>query len=317
VNAQRDWAAAAQRHLVEPLRHADVVLVASDRQRHLAVGALAALGRLTPRVVAEDPALDRLVRVVPFGTPDGPPPVSTARPLTGPGGLAGPGARVALWGGGLYDWLDPLTLVEAVARSTRDDLVAVFLAGRHPTPAVGHAPLVDRVRERAADLGLLGRRVVVHEEWVPYAERIDWLADAAVGVSLHHRHVETEFAFRTRILDYLWAGLPVVCSGGDHWAEVVAARGLGATVAPDDVDGAAAALDRLAEETAVEGDERRGRARVVAAEHAWSTVAAPLLDVCARPGRAPDRRVGDDPPGALGGVAAAARRVTRAARGRW
>ena len=76
VNAQRDWAAAAQRHLVEPLRHADVVMVASDRQRHLTVGILAALGRLTPRVVAEDPTLERLVPVVPFGTPAGPVPLS-------------------------------------------------------------------------------------------------------------------------------------------------------------------------------------------------------------------------------------------------
>ncbi len=80
VNAQRDWAAAAQRHLVEPLRHADVVMVASDRQRHLTIGILAALGRLTPRVVAEDPTLERLVPVVPFGTPAGPVPTPATQP---------------------------------------------------------------------------------------------------------------------------------------------------------------------------------------------------------------------------------------------
>jgi hypothetical protein len=34
-------------------------------------------------------------------------------------------------------------------------------------------------------------------------------------VSTHYEHVETTFAFRTRILDYLWAGLPVVATGGD------------------------------------------------------------------------------------------------------
>jgi glycosyltransferase involved in cell wall biosynthesis len=299
VNAQRDWTAAAQRHLVEPLRHADVVLVASERQRHLIVGMLAALGRLGPRTVAEDPALTRLVAVVPFGTPPGEPPSSSSRPLTGPEGLVGPGKRVALWGGGLYDWLDPLALVEAMARTDADDLVAVFLAGPHPTPAVGRMALVDDARARARDLGLLGRRVVFHEQWVPYDQRIEWLGDAAMGVSLHHRHVETEFAFRTRILDYLWARLPVVCSDGDHWSTVVRADDLGRVVVPGDVDGVARALDDMAGASPEEQRARAERAAVVAARHAWPRVAEPLLRACAEPRQAADRRVGDDSSTAL------------------
>jgi hypothetical protein len=49
--------------------------------------------------------------------------------------------------------------------------------------------------------------VVFHEQWVPYDERVDWLTDADIGVSLHRHHLETELSFRTRVLDYLWAGL--------------------------------------------------------------------------------------------------------------
>lgn len=317
VNEQRDWAAAAQRHLVEPLRHADVVMVASDRQRHLTVGILAAHGRLTPRVVAEDPTLDRLVPVVPFGTPAGPAPDPTTRPITGPGGLVGEPVAAALWGGGLYDWLDPLTLVDAVSRTDRHDIVAVFLAGRHPTPAVGHAPLVDRARHRAEELGLLGERVFFHEEWVPYLERIDWLADAAVGVSLHHRHVETEFAFRTRILDYLWAGLPVVCTRGDHWSRSVADRELGLVVEAGDADGVASALDALVTASDAERGMRRERARIVAEAHAWPLAASALVEACDAPMMAPDRRLRGPAPGALHRTLGAARRVTGASRRRW
>ena len=40
---------------------------------------------------------------------------------------------------------------------------------------------------------------------MPYDERADYLLDADVGVSTHFPHIETEFSFRTRILDYLWA----------------------------------------------------------------------------------------------------------------
>jgi len=316
LNAQRDWAGAAERHMVEPLRDADVVLVASERQRHLVIGMLAALGRLSPRVVAEDPTIESLVAVVPFGTPVGPPPAPATRPLTGLGGLVAPGSKVALWGGGLYDWLDPVTLVEAVARTRDEGAAAVFLAGAHPTPAVGRAVLVDRARDRAGELGLLGERVVFHEQWVPYDERVDWLADAEIGVSLHHAHVETEFAFRTRILDYLWARLPVVCTEGDHWSTIVAERDLGVVVPPDDVDAVAEALDRLLSTSADDRHARAERAALVAAEHVWPTVAKPLLDACARPHRAADRRVRTDPQGPFGRVTRAALGVARAARRR-
>ena len=315
VNAQRDWVAAATSQMVEPLRHADAVLVASDRQRHFAIGILAALGRLGPRVLAEDPTLESMVRTVPFGTPARAPEPAT-RPLTGPQGLA-PGAAVALWGGGLYDWLDPVTLVDAVALSTHPSLVAVFLAGRHPTPAVGRAALVDVARDRAAELGVLGTRVIVHEQWVPYAERGDWLRDARIGVSLHHPHLETELAFRTRILDYLWAGLPVVCTGGDVLAELVADRDLGEVVPPGDVRAVAAALDRVLSSPAAEARARSERLALAARELTWERAAAPLLELCDDPTSAPDRRVAEPPPGPVPRLLSGARRLAGAARQRW
>ena len=135
----------------------------------------------------------------------------------------------------------------------------MFLAGPHPTPAVGEMPLVEVARRRAAELGLLGDRVAFADRWVPYDERGLWLADADVGVSLHTRHVETELSFRTRILDYFWAGLPVVCTGGDVLAELVAADDLGIVVDPGDVDGLAAALDALAGADDAEREARRQR----------------------------------------------------------
>jgi hypothetical protein len=42
-----------------------------------------------------------------------------------------------------------------------------------------------------------------------------------VGVSTHRDHLETRLSFRTRMLDYIWAGLPIVCTDGDHFASLV------------------------------------------------------------------------------------------------
>lgn len=290
-NAQRDWVAAATAQLLGPLRVADVVLVANRVQRQLVVGLLTALGRVGPRVVAEDPDLGALVREVPFGLPDEPPLRDGPSPLRQ---VAGDDAFVAFWGGGLYPWLDPLTLVEAVGHLARQGDVAVsavFLAGPHPTPAVGRMELVDEVERVARRRGLLGRRVHLVERWVPYAERGRWLSGADVGVTLHGRHLETEFAFRTRVLDYLWAGLPILCSSGDSWSEDVARADLGAVVEPGDVEAVAEALVVLAREGAEARASRRSRLAAVAAANRWSRVARPLVDACAEPWLAPDRRV--------------------------
>jgi glycosyltransferase involved in cell wall biosynthesis len=289
VNAQRDSIADADSQMLAPMAVADVVIVANDRQRHFVLGLLAAVGRLGSRTLAEDPELKRLVITVPFGMPSKPP-VASSSPLRQPSGPFDDDAFIALWGGGLYPWLDPVALVEAVARTSDTRVVAVFLAGAHPTPAVGEMPLVDVAKRRARDLGILGTRVHFVEHWVPYAERGDWLRSADVGVSLHHLHVETELSYRTRMLDYLWAGLPIVCTSGDVLAAEVAALDLGWVVAPGDVAGIADALDAACAQSPQESDQRWARMAATTTGRTWAVVTVPLVEVCADRQLAPDRR---------------------------
>jgi hypothetical protein len=129
----------------------------------------------------------------------------------------------------------------------------------------------------ARELGLEGRRVHFHDGWVPYAERGAWLLDADLGVSAHPAHLESRFAFRTRIVDYLWAGLPVVTTGGDALGELVRARGLGRTVAPGDAEAFAAACAQLLDGGAA---AERAAARTVAEELRWERVVEPLREFC-------------------------------------
>jgi hypothetical protein len=99
--------------------------------------------------------------------------------------------------------------------------------------------------------------------------------------------VETAFSFRTRILDYLWASLPIVATGGDTFGTLIAERGLGATVPAEDVDALEAAL-----ETYLYDDEAiasaRANVREFAEDYRWSRVLQPLVDFCRFPRRAAD-----------------------------
>jgi hypothetical protein len=111
--------------------------------------------------------------------------------------------------------------------------------------------------------------------------------EADLGISTHLDHVETEFSFRTRILDYFWAGLPVVATAGDSLAQLIAEHGVGITVPAADVDALEAALYEL-----LSDDERRAecgkQSAALAEQFRWTKALAPLLEFCRQPHRAPD-----------------------------
>jgi hypothetical protein len=129
---------------------------------------------------------------------------------------------------------------------------------------------------------------------VPYAERQNWLLDADCGVTTHFQHVETEFAFRTRVLDYLWASLPIVTTDGDSFADLVRRERLGVVVPPSDPAALAAALDRVLYDTEF-ADGCRERIAEVRERFTWERVLAPLTDYVRSPWPAADRLRGSGP----------------------
>ena len=111
--------------LNEQLRDGDFFLCASERQRDFWLGMLAANGRVNPHTLRADSSLRQLIAVVPFGLPAEPPRRHQAA-LKGVVPGIGLEDRVIFWGGGLWDWLDPVTAIRAAA----------LLAGR-PDPICG------------------------------------------------------------------------------------------------------------------------------------------------------------------------------------
>ncbi|MGH4023570.1 MAG: glycosyltransferase [Pseudonocardiaceae bacterium] len=292
----RDLDDARRAHIVDgttevlstQLLRGDFFLCASERQRHFWLGHLAAIGRLSPTVYDADPTTRSLLAVAPFGL-SGKPPQRTGPGLRERFGFAAR-EKVLLWAGGVYSWFDPLTLLHAVhaLRAEHADLRLVFLGMRHPNPDVPEMGMAGQTRRLADALGLTGNQVFFHETWVPYADRLNWLLDADAGVTTHLEHVETTFAFRTRVLDYLWAGLPIVTTDGDAFAELVHTERLGVVVPARDPAKLAAALQRvLYDEVFVVGC--RERMVAVAQRFTWDAALAPLVEFCRNPRPAADR----------------------------
>ncbi|MFB2581131.1 glycosyltransferase [Herbiconiux sp. P15] len=278
--------------LNQQLSRADFFLCASERQRLFWLGQLAALGRINPANYAADDSLDELISIAPFGL-DSTPPRHTRDAIRGVVPGIGKADKVIIWGGGIYNWFDTLTLVRAVGQlaEKRPNVRLFFMGTAHPNPDVPEMAVVQKTRQLSADLGLTGRHVFFNESWVDLDDRQNYLLEADVGVSTHFDHIETTFSFRTRILDYLWAGLPIVTTGGDSFGDLVEKEGLGVAVRERDVDALADALERMLYDAPARKKAVQAVARV-REDFTWERTLAPLVAFCRDPHPAADRVLG-------------------------
>ncbi len=275
--------------LNEQLLAGDFFVCNSERQRDYWLGMLSALNRVNPLTYGQDRSLRALIDVVPYGLPDRAPRHSQ-KVLKGVYKTIAPEDKVAIWGGGVYNWLDPLTLIRAMPQVIeRQAGVKVFFAGiKHPNPYVFEDRMCLEAIQLSKDLGLYDSHVFFNE-WVPYQQRENYLLEADVGLSLHLDHVETRYAFRTRILDYIWTGLPIIATEGDVAAELIQRHGLGRVVGYGDVDGVAQALRELLAVPDLR-DQYQARFASLVDRYRWKNALAPLIAFCHAPRKAPDRR---------------------------
>ncbi|MBC7460698.1 MAG: glycosyltransferase family 4 protein [Thermoleophilia bacterium] len=271
-----------RREYATALEMGDAFLCATERQKDHWLGALGQAGRPDLELLARDGRADALIGVVPFGLS------SDAMPALGTGGairgaLVPDDAIVLLWTGGIWNWFDPVTIVEGLARARAREprLHLVVMGMRHAEAAWEEQDASKRLRARAEELGLLADGgVVLTDAWVPFAERHRWLGDSDIAVCAHRDSLETRLSFRTRFLDHLWAGLPTVSTAGGDLTDRMADAGAALVVPELDVEAWEATLLELAAD-APQRERMSVAARQLGEELHWSAVAAPLVRIVA------------------------------------
>lgn len=267
------------------LERGDRFLVSSSMQRAFYAGFLLALGRFNPDVWAVDPSLEKLLAIAPFGVPAEP-------PAPGPPFLRTPRNGIdqddpVLFFGGVYDWYDPAALLAVFGRVLESVPACRLIFVASPNPDTTPQGAYARAEETARERGWHGRQVVF-VPWFPYDARGAVYLEATAAVLTHRPGLETDLSLRTRGLDFLWAGLPIVSHRGGAMGQLLAESGAGLLVDPDDAEGLAEALVRVLTDTPLRTD-LSARGRAAAAAFRWERTLAPVLAFAAAPVFAPDR----------------------------
>lgn len=225
----------------------DYFLCASERQRSFYLGLLAAEKIVNPKNYLATPEVNLISSLVPFGLPGTPPEVKNPNALEEMCPGIKPEDKVIYWGGGIWNWFDPLSIVKAIESISkkRSDVKLFFLGVKHPNPEIKEMEMAQKTLEYAKSHQLLDKFIFFNFGWTPYNERVNFLARANIAVSTHFDNLETHLSFRTRVLDYLWAELPMILTKGDSMAELADSHQLGFVVDYADPEGIEKAILKL------------------------------------------------------------------------
>jgi len=269
---------------------ADFILCANDRQRDLYFGMMTAAGRITPDVYDHDRSLSNLFALAPFGVRPNEA-QHTRRVLKGVHPGISETDTVLIWNGAIIEWYDVKTLIRAIHRISqqRSDIKLFFLGTEHPDNPSSTRKLeglgggTQRVAyQLSQELELLDKFVFFNVGWVDYDDTANYLCEADIGVCTYFESLETHFSFRSRVLDLLWTGLPILCTRGDGWAQLVERRPLGVAVPERNEDAMVEAILRLADDRAFR-EQCKVNLREEKEAYRWERVLEGLVDYCSRP----------------------------------
>ena len=199
------------------LRRGDVLLCANEAQKKFYTGVMAQVGRINPITYGDED----LIQIVPYGIyrekaiakHD---PVSKL--------VKNKKAFKLLWFGGIYPWFDLTNLLEAVKNANKTTPIELIMVGVK-NPFNQHPDFIKRYEEVMNYIKNNNMDEIVHiTDWVKFEDRAEWYLGSDAVILINNIGMENTLAWRTRLVDYVWAELPIVTNGGDPMSDILEAN---------------------------------------------------------------------------------------------
>ena len=252
-------------------------LCANKRQKDLYSGMLTAINKINPYLMRFDRDLSKIFTVIPFGIREEKK-EKDAKVLRGIFPDISESDIILIWGGVLSNWFDPFILIEAMEEviKVNPNFKLFFMSTKHPNPIVMKFPKAEEAKKLASQKNLLNKFIFFNKNWIPYNERHNYFLESDVGITTHLEHFETQFSFRTRILDYIHFNLPIICSKGDFFEQYIQKNSIGITVTPSNRDELKKAILSMGEKKF--RDKFKKNIKKVEKEFYWDNLLLPLKE---------------------------------------
>jgi len=261
----------------ELLRAGDFFFCANERQRDFWIGMLLANKRINPHQILQDESLDKLIKIVPYGIRMPITQQKSAKNVYAKYGIPDK-AKIIIWSGGVWDWLDPITLINAFEnlQEKNDNVVLFFMGAEHPNNLDIKMSLTSQCKALSSEIGLLNKKIFFGD-WIPYNDRWNYLQSADLCVLTFRNHIETRLSNRTRLIDCLGVNLPVVITMGDFVGEELAKEGLAEIVPPEDQIALTKALSKMLD---IDRNFLSEKFLHFAKKYHWDISVQPLVEFC-------------------------------------
>lgn len=187
----------------------DIFSALSARQRYSLIGQLGAAGRLNKMTSAHD-----LVATIPYAVFPG----DAAEPAAS----QSKGDFVVMWCGSFNTWMDSGSLAEGVVQAMKRNprLKLMVVGGRIPGyNDSAYAAFTEAVKDSGAESS------VRFLDWKPFGEMQKLYPVCDCGLSIDRYTYEAVLGSRTRIVNFLAAGKPVISTVVTELTEELAAKG--------------------------------------------------------------------------------------------
>ncbi|MGB4861746.1 MAG: glycosyltransferase [Tepidiformaceae bacterium] len=280
---RKAWVQRTRAVLGMQLTFADFVLTCNERQRDSYVGMMISLGLISPRVYEADPTLRTYIDSAPHGI-RAELPIHAEPVLRGVREGFGKDDKIIIWNGGIIQWYDPATLLEALRILGRDDVKLLFLGATYPgIKELGKGVRFQDAKAIAARNGQLDRTVFFEEGWVSHEVAKQHVQEADISVCCYFDNLETRYSHRTRFVDLIWAELPFICTHGDVLAEEVEQNTWGIVVPEEDPAALAIAIEKLIDDREFHA-ECKANLAASRASLQWDQTMKPLIRFCSETG---------------------------------
>ena len=269
--------------LTTQVKLGDYFLCASEKQKDFWSGMLVSFNKINPREYDLSSSLEKLIGFLPFGISNEDP-VHNREALKEKIPNLNKDDKVLIWGGGIWNWFDPLTVIRAIGSISkyRNDIKLFFLGVKHPNPDVPEMEMLNEAVALSEKLGIRNKNVFFNMDWVDYNDRHNFLMESYAGVCAHFDNLETKYSFRTRILDCLWANLPIITTEGDYFASEVQSKRLGMVVKYEDAEDMEKAIIKICDDK-VYFEQCIENIKSYREELKWKNVTKDLKKFCLNP----------------------------------